>query len=144
MKYNYRLLIINKFKLGSVYYLLTISHTCFPVHTCSTLSCTVYHSNSLSLSQNYQYLTLTLVSSNSLTYYLLLQLTFFVVEPSISDIDSCFMDPKLLSNVERQVLCDCLVCKSANIFQKVSIRTCRRHRKQYGRLNYIFSQFLFY
>ncbi len=144
MKYNYRLLIINKFKLGSVYYLLTILCTCFPMHMCSTLSCTVYYSNSLSLSQNYQYLTLTLVSSNSLTYYLLLQLTFFVVELSISDIDSCFMDPKLLSNVEKWVLCDCLVCKSANIFQKVSIRTRRRHRKQYGRLNYIFSQFLFY
>ena len=101
MKYNYRLLIINKFKLGSVYYLLTISHTCFPMHMCSTLSCTIYYSNSLSLSQNYQYLTLTLVSSNSLTYYLLLQLAFFVVEPSISDIDSCFMDPKLLSNIKR-------------------------------------------
>ena len=116
MKYNYRLLIINKFKLGSVYYLLTISHTCFPMHMCSTLSCTIYYSNSLSLSQNYQYLTLTLVSSNSLTYYLLLQLAFFVVELSISDIDSCFIDPKLLLNVEKWVFCDCLVCKSANIF----------------------------
>src|SRR5205809_3112416 len=128
MKYNYKLLIINKFKLGSVYYLLTISYTCFPMHMCFTLLCTVYHSNSLSLSQNYQYLTLTLVSSNSLTYYLLLQLAFFVMEASISDIDSCFMDPKFLSNVERWLLCDCLVCKSANILQKVSIRTRRRHR----------------
>ena len=143
MKYNYRLLLINKFKLTieSVYYLLTVSCACFLVHACPTLSRTIYYSNSLSLLQNYQYLTLTLVF---LTHHLLLQLAFFVAEPSISDIDSCFMDPKLLSNVERQVLCDCLVCKSANVFQKVSIRTHRRHRKQYSWLNYIFSQFLFY